>query len=149
VEHTFGPLRTLVIYIICGIGGNIFSDAVDTGNYDGTLKAGASTALFGMIGVVLGYIIINWVGMHRVGEGMRCNILCIFFFLLIFVLIFTPSTGNIDYYGHLGGFLTGVWITGFLQSLLDETREKVIKGLFMFFFTIQFAATFLGFFLTH
>lgn len=28
VEYTFGPLRTLLIYLLCGIGGNIFSLAV-------------------------------------------------------------------------------------------------------------------------
>jgi rhomboid protease GluP len=32
VEHTFGPLRTLIIYLLCGIGGNIFSLAISSQN---------------------------------------------------------------------------------------------------------------------
>lgn len=109
IEYTFGPIKILLIYLLCGIGGNIFSLAVDNNYY--SIKAGASTALYGMIGVVLGYLIINWTGLHQVGEHLRCNVICLSLFLLIFVLIFTPSNlnTNIDYYGHLGGFLTGIW----------------------------------------
>lgn len=76
-----------------GIGGNIFSLAVDS-RFEGIIKAGASTALYGMIGVVIGYIIINWVGLKMVGEQLRCNSICLAMFLLIFVIIFTPSTLN-------------------------------------------------------
>lgn len=90
IEHSIGQIAILLVYLLCGIGGNIFSIAVDSNHYYG-VKAGASTALFGMIGVILGYLIINWEGLSQVGEGMRCRIACQFFFLLIFVLIFTPS----------------------------------------------------------
>lgn len=108
----------MVLYLICGIGGNIFSLTVDTGSYNSVYKAGASTALYGSIGMILGYLIINWTGLQPVGDQMRCNIVCVFLFLLIFVLIFTPSNENVDFYGHLGGFLTGIWVTGFLKTLI-------------------------------
>jgi len=111
-------LQTLVLYLVCGIGGNIFSITVDKDNYYNQYKAGASTALYGAIGIILGYLIINWVGLQPVGDQMRCNIVCNFMFLLIFVLIFTPDTKNVDFYGHLGGFLTGIWITGFVEPLI-------------------------------
>jgi rhomboid protease GluP len=118
IEHTFGPFQTLCLYLICGIGGNIFSLTVDTDSFSNVYKAGASTALYGSIGIILGYLVINWVGLQPVGDQMRCNIVCVFMFLLIFVMIFTPSSENVDFYGHLGGFLTGIWATGFVDSLI-------------------------------
>lgn len=65
-----------------------------------------------MIGLLIGYVILNWNGLDLVGQQLKCNIICMTIFMLIFVLLFTPSTiGNsIDYFGHLGGFLTGVWM---------------------------------------
>ncbi len=113
VEYTFGPIKTLIIYLLSGIGGNIFSLAVSSDeDYALLIKAGASTALFGMIGLLLGYLIINWNGLDLVGQQLKCSIICTTVFFLIFVLIFTPSSsGKIDYYGHLGGFLTGIWMT--------------------------------------
>lgn len=68
VEHTLGPLKTLVVYLVSGIAGNIFSLAVNSSGDDFfTVKAGASTSLHGMIGLILGYLIINWNGLDLVG----------------------------------------------------------------------------------
>jgi len=115
IEYTFGVIRTLIAFLVCGIAGGIFSLAVDSSNFNTTIKAGASTSLYGVIGIILGYIIINWRGLRLIGSALRCNILCMFFFLLLFVLIFTPASsnvvGNVDNLGHLGGFLSGVWVS--------------------------------------
>jgi membrane associated rhomboid family serine protease len=73
-----------------------------------------------MIGVILGYIIINWNGLKLAGEALRCSILFSFLFLLIFIIIFTPSrSDNIDHWGHLGGFLTGLWLTAIATPLIS------------------------------
>jgi membrane associated rhomboid family serine protease len=109
VEHTFGPWKTLLMYFVSGIAGNLFSLACQPVSI--SLKAGASTSLYGMIGVVLGYIIINWNGLYLIGDALRCQVICTTTMLLIFVLIFTPYSSTIDYFGHIGGFLGGVWIS--------------------------------------
>lgn len=114
-------VRTLFVFLLCGIAGGIFTLAVDKGGFN-TIKAGASTALYGMIGIILGYIIINWRGLRQIGSALRCNILCSFFFLLIFVLIFTPGRSNVDHLGHLGGFLAGVWISAIGDTIISEKR---------------------------
>ena len=115
-------VRTLIAFLVCGIAGGIFSLATDSSNFSTTIKAGASTSLYGMIGMILGYIIINWRGLRLIGSALRCNILCMFFFMLLFVLIFTPGTsnvvGSVDHLGHLGGFLAGVWISAIGDPLL-------------------------------
>ena len=51
-------MKTLIIYLISGICGNIFSLVCNPSN--DTVRAGASTALYGIIGVIFGYIVINW-----------------------------------------------------------------------------------------
>ncbi len=59
IQYTVGPLRAFIIYIIAGIGGNIFSILLEPDS----IKAGASTSLYGIIGFILGYMIINWKGL--------------------------------------------------------------------------------------
>ena len=126
IEHTYGPAKTLIIYLLSGIGGNIFSALVGPSG----VKAGASTALYGIIGVIIGYIVINWNGLDLVGQQMKCQIFCTGFMVIIFIFIFTPtsassSTGSstsIDYFGHLGGFLSGVWLSSIHDTIVTTKR---------------------------
>jgi membrane associated rhomboid family serine protease len=55
---------------------------------------------------------------------MKCQIWCTAFLIIIFIFIFTPSSAssNIDYYGHLGGFLAGVWLSAIQDSIINERR---------------------------
>jgi len=55
------------MFLLCGIGGNIFSLAVDVSNFAISVAGGASTSLYGMLGIILGYLIINWSGLRLVG----------------------------------------------------------------------------------
>lgn len=80
---------------------------------------------------------------------MKCNMVCAVVFMFIFVLIFTPYATSIDYFGHLGGFLTGLWTPAFLEPLYNGQREKVIRGFYIALLVIQFTATFLGFYFGH
>lgn len=121
IEYTFGWVKTLIIYLVCGICGNIFSVLCSATG----VKAGASTALFGIIGIIIGYIIINWNGLDLIGPAMKCQIWCTALLIIIFIFIFTPSSSeglSIDYYGHLGGFLAGVWISAIHKPIINETR---------------------------
>lgn len=107
VEHTFGWWRTLIIYILSGISGNIFSILCSP---DG-MKAGASTSLYGIMGLILGYIIINWSGFNMIGPALKCQVICTGMMVLVFTFVFTPTVNNVDYFGHLGGFLGGLWLS--------------------------------------
>lgn len=93
--------------LVSAIGGNILSALCDPN----ALKAGASTSLFGAVGFTLGYFILNWRGLDRIGPIMKCQLGCITFMILVFTIAFTSVGSNIDYFGHLGGFLTGLWLT--------------------------------------
>jgi rhomboid protease GluP len=146
IEYTFGFLKTLAVYLITGISGNIFSLLCSPQG----VKAGASTALFGIIGVIIGYIVINWNGLDLVGSAMKCQIWCQALLIIVFIFIFTPSSGDssIDYYGHLGGFLAGVWISCIHESIINTTREKVLRIVFGLLLISQLLICFLVFYLS-
>jgi rhomboid protease GluP len=145
IEHTFGFVRTLVIYLVSGICGNIFSLVCSPEG----VKAGASTALYGVIGIIFGYIVINWKGLDLVGPAMKCQIWCSAAMIIFFILIFTPTgASNIDFYGHLGGFLAGVWLSAIHTTIIDSKRERVIRTVFAMLLFTQILACFLVFYLT-
>jgi membrane associated rhomboid family serine protease len=95
--------------LISGIGGNIFSNLTDPS--DTIVKAGASTSLYGIIGAILGYIVINWKGFDVIGRLLKCQLVCISIIIVLFIFVLTPYSDNIDYLGHLGGFITGFTLT--------------------------------------
>mmetsp|Transcript_29455 Transcript_29455/g.33738 ORF Transcript_29455/g.33738 Transcript_29455/m.33738 type:complete len:93 (+) Transcript_29455:430-708(+) len=68
-EIIVGPLRFLAIYIVSGIGGILMSALIDD-----KISVGASTALFGITGGLLGFLIVNWIAMENIKE-LRCCIL--------------------------------------------------------------------------
>jgi rhomboid protease GluP len=119
VEYSFGWLKTILIYLVSGIGGNIFSDL--TKPSDSLIKVGASTSLFGIIGVILAYVIINWRGLDVIGRMLKCQMIFITVVVVLFILILTPYNSNIDYMGHLGGFITGFLMIGIHQTIRNDT----------------------------
>ena len=121
LEHTLGAVKILVVYLVSGIVANIFSDSVNADS----LKVGASTSLYGVIGCIIGYVIINWRGIELLGPVLRCKILCSTVFIFVFILIFTPGSvqdSSIDFMGHLGGFLAGLFLESIHNTILDSTR---------------------------
>ncbi len=73
--------------------------------------------------MIIGYVIINWNGLDLVGKMMKCQIFCTTVMIIVFILIFTSaSSSNIDYYGHLGGFMCGLGISSIHQSIIDSKR---------------------------
>ena len=85
IEHSFGPLRTFLIYMVSGIGGNIFSALID----QGSTKAGASTSLYGVIGVIIGYMIVNWNGLNLVGPILKYQLCCTSIMIISFIFFFS------------------------------------------------------------
>lgn len=99
IEAKYGTRRILVAYLVCGIIGNLISAAVFFCN---TLKVGASTAIFGLIGIELAELLVIWPSI----PDRRPVIwqLAIFTFIFVF-LSFGNST---DVMGHLGGMVAGI-----------------------------------------
>lgn len=146
VEYTYQPIWTIIIYILSGIAGNILA-VVTTGYPYATVNVGASTALYGMIGLLIGYVIINWRGMNFMPIAMRLKLLVMLLLIIAMAIIFTLGQKNISYMGHLGGFLGGLWLSGIPPSIIVEKQEKIIRGIFIAMFVVQMLICFLVFYL--
>lgn len=81
------------------------------------LKAGSSTSLYGMIGLSIGYIIINWPAFRGIGFIFKFKIIFIVILLASFLLLFSDVAESIDYLGHLGAFFGGFFLTSIVPSI--------------------------------
>lgn len=103
-EESFGHRQFLMIYIFSGLGGSIASFL-----FSPALSAGASGAIFGLLGALL-YYSIKRPYLWKSGLGMN---------LVIVILVnfgFGLSQPGIDNYAHLGGLLTGTLTSIFLTK---------------------------------
>lgn len=94
-EEGLGHRKFLVIYILSGLGGSIASFL-----FSPALSAGASGAIFGLLGALL-YYSYKRPALWKSGLGMN---------LVIVILVnfgFGLVQPGIDNFAHLGGFITG------------------------------------------
>lgn len=98
VEKIFGKLKYIVIYIISGIGASLLSAVYYMKIGENVVSAGASGAIFGLIGAMMvGLYCSNRIDGRRIGSR---------FFLLLAMALYSGST-NVDNMAHAGGFITG------------------------------------------
>lgn len=100
LEEETGRWKYLLIYILSGLGGNILSAVMDisSGNY--TVSAGASGAIFGVIGALLWVVIRNHGHLGTLsGRGLVFMTVCSIYHGF-------TSTG-VDNMAHIGGLLSG------------------------------------------
>lgn len=75
MEKSYGIIATIGIFMLGGIGGNIFSASVNSLSY--SVYAGASTAIFAIVGAWISFMILNWQGLANViGKEARCLMCC-------------------------------------------------------------------------
>ncbi|MFZ3131491.1 MAG: rhomboid family intramembrane serine protease [Desulfosporosinus sp.] len=97
-EEILGHRRFFMIYILSGLGGSIASFI-----FSSALSAGASGAIFGLLGALL-YYSCKRPALWKTGLGMN---------LVVVILVnfgFGLVQPGIDNFAHLGGFLTGTII---------------------------------------
>lgn len=106
LELEIGRIRFLIIYFCAGIGGNLLSLQQNITAGENVVSAGASGAIFGIVGALL-YVVIRNKGRlgTLTGKGMV--------FMIALSLYFGFTSTGIDNYAHVGGLLTG-----FLMALL-------------------------------
>lgn len=101
VEGFFGHRRFLLIYFIGGIWGSVASFA-----FSDALSAGASGAIFGLVGASTVYFL-----RYRENFGARGRAIVQNMFVVIGInLVFGLSMSGIDNWGHIGGLLGGAAI---------------------------------------
>lgn len=108
-----GVYRFATLYFISGIGGILFSALCSD-----TLSVGASTAVYGLIGAYVSYLVLNWIDLKR-DTDKRWRIMVFLVMALVLSILVSAST-NIDVLGHLGGFIFGA-ISG--MFLVPKTKN--------------------------
>ena len=117
VENLFGKIKYIIIFILSGIFGSIMSLAF-THN---TISAGASGAIFGLLGALL------YFGMHYrtyLGETIKRSIIPI----IVINLIIGFFAKGIDLAAYIGGLVGGI-LLAMMVGVPDKSKTKdIING---------------------
>ncbi len=106
LEIEVGKIKFLLIYILSGLGGNILSAWYEVRTMDYTISAGASGAIYGIIGALL-YIAMRNRG--RIGDISGKGLV----FMLIISLYYGFTSSSVDNLAHIGGLAIG-FVSGIL-----------------------------------
>jgi len=134
VEGLFGKGKYLVIYILSGICGSILSMAFAKN----TVSAGASGAIFGLLGALLyfGYYYRTYLG-----TAIKTSVLPVIVLNLVIGLL----SPGIDNAAHIGGLVAGILIT-MLVGVPDKSNKiERINGIILTAIYVCFI-TYLAFF---
>jgi len=99
VENLFGRSRFLALYLLSGVGGAVASFV---GN--DAISAGASGAVFGLVGAMLVFLLVYRNVFGQWGRQRLTNLL----FIVALNLALGFAGGGIDNLGHIGGLLAGL-----------------------------------------
>lgn len=118
IEGHFGHWRFAAIYLLGGLLGSIASFA-----FSPALSAGASGAIFGLLGATLLYF---YRFRENFGQQGR-DILQSMFVVLVLNLVVGVGSGGVDNWGHVGGLVGGALMTA---GLLPHYRlpDTVVLG---------------------
>lgn len=115
VEQMVGHYKYLIIYIMAGLGGDVFSMIFEAMNQEFVSSIGASGAVFGIEGALL------WLLIRNNGKIREMTIPKIIF-ALVCSLYYGFSSTNIDNAAHIGGLLVG-----FLLAMLLYRKNKPVE----------------------
>jgi len=103
LEAAVGPFRYLVIYIGAGLAGNLLSLYVMIRTGDYAVCAGASGAVFGIIGALA------WAAIRNKGkfEGLTTKGLLL---MIALCLYYGITTAGVDNWAHVGGIIGGFFL---------------------------------------
>lgn len=100
MELEIGRIRYLIIYMASGIAGNILSLYIGVSSSEYAVSAGASGAIFGLMGALFYVAIRNRGRLGRIsGKGM--------FIMIALSLYFGITSGGVDNAAHIGGLICG------------------------------------------
>lgn len=115
-ENYFGKKKFLLIYLVSGIIGSMFSCIFNTG-----WSLGASGAIFGLMGALcyFGYYYRLYMGKALYNEIIP---------VIILNLALSLVVSNIDFYAHIGGLIGGAFITMGLGVKNKTDKQSSING---------------------
>ncbi len=106
-ESYFGPSRFITIYLLAGVLGSVASYTLNPT----AISAGASGAIFGILGSLAAYFLVQKKSFGQLAQGNLTGILILAGINLAYGL----ATPRIDNWAHLSGFISGFAI-GYILS---------------------------------
>lgn len=121
VEYGVSRKNCIIVYFITAVAGNLLG-AISSNN----LAVGASTAIFGTIGAMIGWIGFNWRALS--GNDSRLPSLIVLILIAVFNLMIGGFQKEVDNFGHLGGLVVGGFLAlALFAPLVDGERERKLK----------------------
>lgn len=118
IEHTFGRIRFIGLYFLCGVMASVTSFAFGPPGVPGV---GASGAIFGLLGA--------WVAFNYRRRGMRFNRAQLQWAIMLIVLnlVLGFALAGVDNLAHVGGLLTGVVAGGLAEGFGPRTMRLAVQ----------------------
>ena len=117
IEPAIGHVRYVILYMLSGLGGSILSAAYSLLTQDYYNAAGASGAIFGLIGALFILVLIGR-GNYK---GVTMN-------RMIFAVVYMIYSGvrgdHIDNWAHIGGLVSGVVIMAVMHVIAQFRRKR-------------------------
>lgn len=101
LERAMGHIKYLICYLICGVGANVISMAVNVKQSNAVVSAGASGAIFGVIGGLLYAVLVN----HGKLENLNTRQILV---MILLSLYFGFTSTGVDNVAHVAGLLIGI-----------------------------------------
>lgn len=113
LEDALGHIKFLILYLFAGIGGSTLSylQMLKSGNF--AVSAGASGAIFGIVGGLL------WVAIRNKGRYGNISPSGMIV-MIVLMLAYGVTTSGIDNWGHIGGLITGIILCVLLYRKAPE-----------------------------
>jgi membrane associated rhomboid family serine protease len=116
-EPMLGTERFTVAYVASGVGGSLGSIAYALATGGPAYSIGASGALMGLVGLLLGFSL-----RHR-DRDLRDQIL----HMVIYIVILTLFIGRVDHAAHAGGFITGACFGYFTPRYVSSQGARAFR----------------------
>lgn len=114
MERVFGKARFITIYILAGLFGSLASFALHA---NPTISAGASGAIFGVVGMQVAYFQKYKTILGEFGRSRLMNI----GFIVALNLFFGITMPGIDNLAHVGGLISGATLAYWLSPVYQVT----------------------------
>lgn len=118
-ERLYGSRNFLIIYLISGVMGNLFTYAFGSTN---SVSAGASTSLYGLLGLAIG-LMIN----YKNDEILR-SFGASFISIVAINIVYSFMMPRVGILGHLGGFIGGLILSG-IFPIINRSLSKTTIGI--------------------
>ena len=100
LEHVIGKVNFILIYLLSGIFSSVFSCIYDIYVNDMVVSAGASGAVFGIIGALIYILAVS----KRMVEGLELRSMIL---MTVLMLYYGFTSSNVDNIAHIAGVLIG------------------------------------------